>query len=133
MLSTVLPNDEFGGAAVSSSGDNRWPFNRATLEISTDAIACARPSGGRSAHQATDGSSVTVTHYRYFPFCVRTIVWIDRTSRAGFQPYRWRAVRDSLIRHRWHVNVERKSWLTVVADVRAAWRSDTETGELPTT
>jgi len=125
--------DEFGGVAASSAWQNSWPFSRGTLEVSVDAIARLGPSGRRDVRQASDGASVTITRYRYFPLCVRTIVWIDRTSRAGFVPRHSRAVRSSLVRHHWHVEAESKSWLTLVADVRAAWRSYIVTGELPTT
>lgn len=69
--------------------------------------------------------------YLYFPFSVRTIVWIDRPSREGFTPYRWRAVRDSLDAHGWRVAIQTRSWRTVIPDARLAWRSYIDTGEFP--
>ena len=112
--------DEFGGAAVASVGDNFWPFNRARIEISSQAITCRTRRGRiRDARHVQDGSLVTITCYRYVPFCVRTIVWIDAASRVGFIPYRWRKVRDSLTMHRWSVEVQTKSWGTAVSDVPA--------------
>ena len=74
---------------------------------------------------------MTITRYRYFPFCVGTIVWIDRGNRVGFMPYRWRAVWDSLNAHRWHVDVHTKSWRTVLSDLRFIWRTYIDTGEFP--
>ena len=128
----MSPIDVFGGVAASSVWDNVWPFGRARLEISSDAIICGTPAGHCLAvRYVWDGPSVTITRYRYFPFCVRTIVWIDAASRVGYIPYRWRAVRDSLTTHRWNVEVRTKSWRTSVSDSRASWRAYIDTGEIP--
>jgi hypothetical protein len=124
--------DEFGGAAVSSVWESFWPFNRARIEISSDVITCKTPRGRlRAVRHVQDGSLVTIACYRYFPFCVRSIIWIDAASRVGFIPYRWRTVRDSLTAHRWSVEAQTKNWRTAVSDVRASWRSYIDTGEFP--
>jgi hypothetical protein len=131
MLCTVSSVDMFGGASVSSVYEHTWPFSRATLEISADAVARVTPSGRRTARERPASPTVTITRYRYVPLCVQTIVWIDRTSRVGFAPYRWRAVRDSLEAHGWSVEIHTKSWRTVVSDARFIWRTYIDTGEFP--
>lgn len=131
MLGKVSVIDEFGGTAVRSVWENSWPFTRARLVISADTIACTTPRGRpRAVRNATDDPTVMIIRYRYFPFCVRTVVWIDLTSRAGFVPYRERAVRRSLDAHGWRLDVRTKRWRTAIADARRSWRASVDTGEL---
>lgn len=66
----------------------------------------------------------------YSPFLMRTIVWIDGATDQGFIPHRPRAVRASLDAHHWHVDVRTKSWLSIVSDLRGAWRAYID-GEQP--
>lgn len=123
--------DEFGGTAVRSVWENSWPFTRARLVISADTITCTTPRGRpRAVRDATDGRAVAIIRYRYFPFCVRTVVWIDPTSRVGFVPYREHAVRRSLDAHGWRLDVRTKRWRTAIADARRSWRTFVDTGDL---
>ena len=94
--------DEFGGSAVSSAWENLWPFNRARLEISTDAITCNTPSGRRRAVRSVwDEPRVTLTRYRPAPVCVRTFIWIESAGAP------------------------------LLSDTRATWRTYIDTGEFP--
>jgi hypothetical protein len=79
-----------------------------------------------------DGSSVPIIRYRYFPFCVRTIVWVDPGRRVGFIPHRCAAVRDSLTTHGWNVEVTTRSWRTAISDAREERRAHVDTGQVPT-
>lgn len=114
MIGAVSEVDRFGGSAVCSAWESMWPFNRAKLTITDDWIDCERASGRRTVRTRSDasGSPVTVARYRYVPFLIRTVVWIDPATRDGFIPYRARAVRRSLESHRWDVAGETEWWLS---------------------
>lgn len=59
-----------------------------------------------------------MTRYRYVPFCMQTIVWIDHAAREGFVPFRARAVRKALESHGWQVQLDTVWWFSWLANRR---------------
>lgn len=114
MLWAMRAEDEFAGSAVCTAWQHLWPFDRAVLTIAHDWIDCERPSGRRTFRRREDGAVVTLVPYRYVPFLVRSLIWIDQHQRDGFVPFRARAVRRSLAAHGWEVEPETRSWISWV-------------------
>jgi hypothetical protein len=102
--------DAFGGSWVDSPTQRTWPFDRARLVITESEITLSQHQ--RHHHHVPGHRPLTVVSYRFLPFLMETIVWLDEQARIGFVPHRTRSVRRSLARNGWPVETRTKSWIS---------------------